>query len=337
MVELINISDWIIREWDTPTKGTRKQKIVDNPKTNDTFYFKLSKVDYPSEFWSEIIASKFGQLIGFNVLDYNVGLLGSEIGCISKSMIDKEYSMLYHGVSILFDFATNFTINAKPTVSFQQITDICKLPYFEGFLEYFIKMIIFDSLIGNTDRHTENWAFIIHPKNDEVSNIIKNTQSSWISNLKESILGKSKTIGAVNSSSSKQEDKRYIFSPIYDNGSCLGRELTEEKLSKVLNSRTELNTYIRRGKHEIRWNNDKLRFFQLCSNIQSIHREVITRIVLDVVSKIESSNFDKIIDEIDKTVLGKVENTFINLERKELIKLLLKTRLNYLLEELKIG
>ncbi len=118
MAKFYDISSWILREWETTLKGTRPQKIFEDPKSGKTYYFKQSKLEFPSEIWSEIIASKLGQKIGVDTLDYNVALYENELGCLSESMINNSLSMLYHGVDVLNDFLPEFSITEKPIVNF---------------------------------------------------------------------------------------------------------------------------------------------------------------------------------------------------------------------------
>lgn len=58
------------------TGGTRSKKIVIHPDTNVDKGSKVNKRNgetlYPTEFLSEIVSSKIGQFLGFNMLDYNI-------------------------------------------------------------------------------------------------------------------------------------------------------------------------------------------------------------------------------------------------------------------------
>ncbi len=136
--------------WNKPQKGSRPNNIYENPQTGELFYFKQSKSNYPSEIWSEIIASKLGQLFHFNVLDYNFAFDNEIVGCLSKSMIEKDKGEeLYHGVDILSDYVKGFEITAKPICSFQDWEHICSHnEQFSSFVENFIETIIFDAIIG---------------------------------------------------------------------------------------------------------------------------------------------------------------------------------------------
>jgi hypothetical protein len=68
-----DLSNWIPKEWERPQKGSSSITIFEQPETTENYFFKESHTRYELEFWSEIIASKFGQMIGLEVLDYNIG------------------------------------------------------------------------------------------------------------------------------------------------------------------------------------------------------------------------------------------------------------------------
>ncbi|MES2781096.1 MAG: hypothetical protein V4651_14480, partial [Bacteroidota bacterium] len=93
---VFDISNWSIKEW-IQTIGTRDKFFVENPADGKQYYFKESIQKYPSEFWSEIIASKFGRMLGFDLLDYNIAISHNLVGCICESMIDQTHEELEHG------------------------------------------------------------------------------------------------------------------------------------------------------------------------------------------------------------------------------------------------
>lgn len=337
LAEFYNISNWILREWETTLKGTRPQKIFEEPESRKTYYFKQSKLEYPSEIWSEIIASKLGQQIGIETLDYNVALYENKLGCLSESMIVNNLSMLYHGVDVLNDFLPEFLIVEKPAVNFQQIEKICSLDLFDSFLPKFIEMIVFDTIIGNMDRHTENWAFIINvtlklkkhkakPKLDLWGTVIDAFKNPYNPSKKSKI---TTNLGF-------DTEAKYSFSPIYDNGSCLAREKTEEEIRHLLKDTVRLNAYLNRGKHEIRWENDKLNFFDFCKKIQKKHNTVVREILNKISQNLTKDNVSTLVHGIDNNVLGKIENTYLTMERKELIIMLVLVRLQRLKEKLEI-
>ena len=75
MAEFFDISNWNEKPW-YQTGGTRSKVIVENPANRKDYYFKTSLKkelkDYKHEFWSEIITSEVGTMLGFNMLKYDI-------------------------------------------------------------------------------------------------------------------------------------------------------------------------------------------------------------------------------------------------------------------------
>lgn len=335
MIEFYEISNWIRQDWNKPPKGTRAQSIIENPQTGDIYYFKQSKENYPSEIWSEIIASKFGQMIGFNVLDYNIAAYEQKLGCLSKSMIVKSKGeTLYHGVDVLNDFIEEFEISDKPTYSFQNLQQICSQnEVFESFMDNFIEIILFDALIGNTDRHTENWAFIMKLHFDFESNKITKLPNSFhkLSNRIRKIV---KFI--VKPELDLNIKSVYLFSPIYDNGSCLGREIAENEIINFLNDKHRIAAYINRGKSEILWHDKRLNLFQFIQEVKLIMPEAVKRIATKMFAHVNNEKIDSLVQNADNCLLGKNYYTYLTTDRKTLIQTLLKQRLELLKETIHI-
>jgi hypothetical protein len=111
MAKLYNISDWSEQSW-WNTGGTRDKKIYLNPDDGELYYFKQSfkkgQRDFKHEFWSEIIASEIGMILGFDILRYDIAIHGEVVGCISKSMISQASEELVEGGKYLQAFDNTF-------------------------------------------------------------------------------------------------------------------------------------------------------------------------------------------------------------------------------------
>lgn len=83
----------------------------------------------------------------------------------------------------------------------------------ETWIEHWAKVFTFDSIIGNTDRHHDNWGVIL------------NTESGGI--------------------------VKAALSPAFDNGTSLGYEILDANIANFTDER--LKQYIRRGTHHAKW------------------------------------------------------------------------------------
>lgn len=335
MANFYDISDWNERPY-INTKGTRNKCIVIEPDSGAEYYFKTSickgAMDYKPEFWSEIIASKVGQALGFIVLDYNIAKHKDEIGCLSKSMIN-EGECLTEGVSLLTGFDNTYRPLEKKSYSlytFQFIYDAISCFGLSKYIDDIIRTIIFDALIGNSDRHQENWAFIT--PNQEKTLTSEETKS-FLFKLK----GRFKNIQnfahrSSNSSkiSSNSLDKSRIlnidgkYAPIYDSGCCLAREKSEEAVKKMLNNRIMFDSFINRGQSEIRWEGvkKKLNHFELIKYIKEEYDLVVVNTINNVIALYDEKKIRAIVYNIDNALpqeFKEDERWFLSNNRKELI------------------
>ena len=337
MAELYDITGWTIQEWHKPTMGTRAKNYVEDPATGEVYFFKESAAKFPEEFWSEIISSKFGQLIGLNVLDYNIAISGNTPGCISKHMLGQGHKQLYHAVDLFKDFLPGFVVTNKPKFCFQEILEILDLPIFNKFINNIIEIIIFDALIGNGDRHLENWALIIDydiAVNEYIG--IKTTSFiNKISTIVKRYLGLNLGI---------REDKNllknisaiYSFAPIYDSGSCLGREKKEIEINNFLNDEQQIIKYLKNGMHEIRWQENKVNFFDLVTLVQKDFPKEVNTIAKLIFEKAQEQKILELVETIDEKLNNNYSNFKLTLQRKKLISNLLIKRVSHLKERLNL-
>lgn len=340
LAKYINVSDWVNNEWISPSKGSRPLKILSHPESDDEYFFKQSTIKYPAEFWSEVIASEIGRAAGIDVLPYDIASYNGVLGCLSKSMTPNPLSQLYHGVDVLRDYISDFEITAKPVHSFQQLMTLCENnPEFTLFKRNFIDMIIFDALIGNTDRHTENWAFLqrltVEPE-EAIQNLViepvKKDLHYYFSRLINRPLNH-RLKGDIN----LHIKKDIIFSPIYDSGSCLGRELTEEKMKQLAVDEKMVASYLNKSNQEIRWNGQKMNCFDIIRNILEIEAVLVKEAMQSLCTNLDEKKIVQIVDGIDQDIIGKVDETFLSLQRKSLIKVLLLARFERLKGNLSVS
>lgn len=174
---VLQIKDWSFL--DEPLAGSRVKTTVVEPKTDKFYIFKHPKEGRDAQVWSELIASYIaGDLLGWPVQKVKIAMRGEQVGNLLAYIYDVEIE------------------NGKPSVSFHAGEQFCKhvdpeydpkqgkrhtwklsrkihddfLAYVNGMFlpkisemynRFWVRMVAFDTLISNTDRHAENWALLI--------------------------------------------------------------------------------------------------------------------------------------------------------------------------------
>ncbi|MDE6381122.1 MAG: hypothetical protein K2L11_11685 [Muribaculaceae bacterium] len=245
------------------TTGTRDKAIFIAP-SGQTFYFKTSinqnKKIYPFEFWSEIAADRLGMLLKLPVLHYHIASYGDKIGCLSENMIDIKKEELIEGVNFILQVEPNFREICKTNHHFEKIERALKSV---GLIEYrriAVEMVLFDCIIGNTDRHSENWALIRNKEGENLNSKLskqifyKRYKTYWNIHreFKIPLLKVPKLLAII----------RHTFAPFYDNGSSLGRELSEERISTLLENETLFDRFFSNGKSDIIVGEEKMTFLE---------------------------------------------------------------------------
>lgn len=342
MVKFYDISDWFERPY-INTKGTRNKCIVIEPDSGVEYYFKTSickgAMDYTTEFWSEIIASKVGQNLGFNVLDYNIAKHKDEIGCLSRSMIN-EGECLTEGISLLTGFDNTYRPSEKESYSlytFQFIEEAISSFGLSKNIDDVVQTIIFDALIGNSDRHQENWGFIT-PYQERV--LTSEEAKGFLIKLKERFKKIQDfargSLNNENTSSDRPVKIRILkidgqYAPIYDSGCCLAREKSEEAVKQMLNDKIRFDSFINRGQSEIRWEgiDKKLNHFELIKRIKEVHSEVVVNTINQVIALYDENKIRDIVFNINNslpTEFKYIDRWALSNDRKELICRLINER-----------
>ena len=268
-------------------------------------------------------------------MDYNIAKHGKEVGCISKSMV-KDGECLTEGVSLLTGYDNTYHPEDKGSYSlytFHFIKAAIDSFNLSSNIEDIIKTIIFDALIGNSDRHQENWGFIT-PYQEQT--FTSNEAKNFLAKLKNSFKQiqdfiQSKNIKEANIRSIKLEILQIngVFSPIYDSGCCLAREKSEEAVKQMLNDEIMFDSFINRGKSEIRWGEkgEKLNHFELVKNIKNEYPNIVNNVINRVVSLYDTDKVRNIVFNIDNSLPQYLrEEHSLSVERKKLICKLLNER-----------
>ncbi|MFA7445603.1 MAG: hypothetical protein WCY89_06610, partial [Flavobacteriaceae bacterium] len=280
-MELINISEWPSGNQRFVPIGKRIKKVVLHPETFDLYYFKEPKEKYPWEFWNEIIAYEIGKKLGFNILKYEPAVLDGVGGCLSKSMTEGFTQELIHGQQVLLRIYPEFETKKGTDHTFQLVEDFFNSmdePEHKSILNNFIEMLIFDAVIGNRDRHQQNWAIIREIKVTKPTT--KPSKYFW----------------------SKKEfnipliTRTARFSPLFDNGNCLAYNIIEEKLDNLTNDNDNLEKYLFGDKavSHLKWFGASMPHIDLLKHISNKYPEP----VIETIKRVKECYNENIISDI---------------------------------------
>jgi hypothetical protein len=350
-----DITDWNYLIYQNTT-GSRSKKITVNPITEDEYFFKGSKelptgeIRYPTEFWSEIISSKIGQVLGFNILDYNIGYNANgnqKIGCLSKSMVNYSINKLTEGKVYLTGYESSYNPEKdKKQYTFQFIRDTLYYFNYDNYIVNLLEIIVFDSIIGNSDRHQENWSIITNFEQtiQEIDNELKNPKNKrikrWGLRLNK-LLTNSQVFKFQENMKVKKRDLilesdiiKNSFSPIYDSGCCFGRELLDEKVKKMLSDQQMLEKYIKKGVSEIHWDGlpKKQNHFELIKLLKKEYPTEIKSIINEVKSNYNKDLIAELINDVDIKLPEDLKIHKLHQNRKDLMVKLVTLRIETLLK-----
>lgn len=314
---IIDITSW---DYENITVSGSKEKRWYRSKSNNKLaLFKLpisltsestGRVsDSTGEPWSEKICSELGELLGFSThcvdiasltvsdedIDYyglnkdNIKAGDQVIGALCWSFLNEKNESLIEGADMIMDFDETYNRDElKGEVEIYNFDLLYRLFTANNILDELFKMIVFDTLIGNTDRHQDNFG------------VIRN-----------------------------EKDGRKVFSPLYDNSSSLGRELTEHRIELMLRDSRMFNSYLFGNKSstlirwDFQWKKKKLNIFEFYNNVKNMYPEEIAD-SLNAVKGLTDDDIESVVSRVPSLVMSDL--------KKEFVVKIIKARKNYLTE-----
>lgn len=169
MVEIVNCSAWRLYEGNAEGSGrSEKQWLVSGD--GRVGLFKFPKLDPVSktityEHVSEHLAYKIGEALGVETAKVDLGEYKGRMGSVSYLIVSGE-EMLFEGLLFILGRYPEYDrdrLYDSATGEYYSIKHIFETVENHAFTNYWIGMLLFDFLIGNSDRHHSNWGFILTP------------------------------------------------------------------------------------------------------------------------------------------------------------------------------
>jgi hypothetical protein len=216
----------------------------DNKKTWSLYIAKTARKWYPNESVMEFLLNQLGVVWGLNMAESKLVFCNGQVRFLSKYFLKKDeqlvhcanlYARCFNGTEYIKRIEQhNLEKDINNIQLFKNCVSMVYEQQFDEIFSSFIKMILFDALVGNNDRHFYNYGII------------------------EEITG----------------DSTPRFSPVYDTARGLFWNTSEEKIISLQKNKTErekfLKKYSENSKPKIGWHgNQDITHFQMVQFIKS--------------------------------------------------------------------
>lgn len=292
--QAIDISNWQRdEEFAEYPEGARDKTLLYSPadttypflKNGHRYFFKRSSPRGAEQYWLEILAYCLGREMSIPVppayvaYDSNQNQSGALIEWFLKQIPLSGYEMSpirpvineIHrlGGDYCQQYLPEFDRKKGKQHNFETIKQIfCDLeashPHCNtDWKNYWGMAFAFDALIGNTDRHQDNWGIIATP---------------------------AVTILA---------EEKIRISPIFDNGTSMGYEISSNKFKDYENE-TRLENYVSKGRHHMKWrlsDRTSLNHTEMLKTFTEEYPET-KPIILNNLRKINNGKFRDMLDEL---------------------------------------
>ena len=172
-------NSWVEYKGASEGSGRSEKVWLVNPINGDIALFKFTKSVHTTEHLSEKIATEIAQLINIECMKVKIGVYNSRVGSLSYK-INKDAENLIEGIRLINKYYPSYNPNLLYDAergeyySLEMILNSLKEYNFQ---REFFKIPIFDFLIGNTDRHQNNWAILQSDKGNRLCPLYDNGSS----------------------------------------------------------------------------------------------------------------------------------------------------------------
>jgi len=143
-----------------------------HPKTWPKYIAKVGKKHYPTESIIEYLLNQIGEALGFNMAKSSLRMADNQLRFLSKYFL-KPNESLVHGSEIFAAYLEDSDKSFVQEIENENLARECfTFPFVIRAIEYsfpdessailkaFFKLLLFDAITGNNDRHFENWGII---------------------------------------------------------------------------------------------------------------------------------------------------------------------------------
>jgi len=161
--------------------GSKRKFWFTEQGNNLSWLFKYNR-DNTGEDWSERIAAEIAELLNIPHAEVQLATCEGKRGIISKNFTDNSKNALVHGNELLGLLIPEYPLRQKYKLSKHSINNIMGAlskeyiivpsglsPEIDKPKELFLGFLMLDALIGNTDRHHENWGILLFPEKTELA------------------------------------------------------------------------------------------------------------------------------------------------------------------------
>lgn len=179
MIENISFDAKSFDDWEEykgfPEGSGRSEKLWLQSPNGKIGLFKFPKFDSETgitttEHISEHLASIIGKSLGIQTAEVDLGIYKNRVGSISY-LVNGKNEYVIEGLQFILNKFPNYdkdNLIDKDSGGHYCLEYILSISNDQKWKDFVIKMVLFDFLIGNGDRHQNNWAVLVGYKEHEL-------------------------------------------------------------------------------------------------------------------------------------------------------------------------
>ncbi len=142
-----------------------------NKKKWPLYIAKTGQKWYPLESITEYLLNQLGEVFGLNMAKSSIRVIGGQLRFLSRYFLKNKSEELIHGAEIFAGYVGDLAFIEEIEVE-KMARDLFTLQFVEksvnalftyqkeDIMHNLVKMLLFDALVGNNDRHFYNWGVI---------------------------------------------------------------------------------------------------------------------------------------------------------------------------------